>query len=902
MGPERRGERDRQPAPAGRGTMTARTISHFEIGERLGEGGIGVVYKARDIHLDRLVAIKFLHPHLLDSAEAVRRFRKEARVLSNLNHPNIATIYETGEEAGQQFIVLEYLAGGALSAKIRDLREAGLLPSLREALNIATQVAEGLAHAHRMGIVHRDIKPANILGTLEGKYKVTDFGLARFAQSGDSTVAARLEGTVPYLPPEQIRGGGADYRGDIYSFGVALFELFTGERPFAAANDAATMQAILTAPAPALRQFRPDAPAELEQLVRRLMAKDPRRRPAEAGDVARELAAIRDNTPPTAEVAAPARADATTVTVRLTPRRRFAVRALTIAALLLVAAGATAGVSRLWAMRCLLARDKFESCRLPAEKHVGVLAFAPGSPGDVVSAGLREYMVTQLGKLTRFDKALCVHTLDDRSPSRPLKLAIEPAFVQEAGVAVVDGRLWNLQRDLALDRLAPALFGTASFQDQFALALMRALEISPAAGPRRALAAGSTGIAEAFQSYISGLGRLALDEPDEAAGAFQRAVSEDPYFAAAHAGLAEAYRLQYHRRGDDKLIARALESARIAVARDDELPEGHLALGRIYNDLERHDEAVKELRRAVELMPASSENRYDLVNAWIARGSLAEAQAAAEEGVKLYPDCWLAQHDLGNFYRTLGRFDQAEAHFRRVVELAPKNSVARSNLAATLYDQQKNTEAEREWLEALDLAPSSTVYTNLGQLYVRTNCYAAAERALALATETAQDDFLAYGNLAEAYHLLPEHRIREQGLFARALKLAQEQRAGAPNDPQVARMVAFYLARLGERNAALEAIQQAIDLAPDNVHTLYRAAFLFEITGERDRALPLLERALKAGYPARELCTHPDWARLRDDARFQAALAGRCAPYQGAGRETFNCPDRPLKMGGRGRN
>jgi tetratricopeptide (TPR) repeat protein len=876
--------------------MAARIISHFEIGERLGEGGIGVVYKATDIHLGRPVAIKFLHPHLLSSEEAVRRFRKEARVLSLFSHPNIATVYEVGEEDGQQFIVLEFLPGGALSSKIAGLREAGLMLSMRQVVEVGAQVAGGLAYAHRQGVIHRDIKPHNILCTLDGGLKLTDFGLARFVQGGEATVAGRIEGTIPYMAPELIRGKDIDSRSDTYSFAVTLFELATGERPYTGPNEAAVLYSILHDPVPSLGRLRPDAPAELERLVSNAMAKDPDQRPQSMDEVATVLAALRERWDTTVGMTGPVSSEALTVTVRTRPSRLTlgAVwRKLRFVAVAGVVLAAAAGALWTWSMRCLLAGSWFEACRIPAYRHVGVLEFEIAGPDEsgVLGVGLREYAVGQLARLARFDPSLCVHWVRDTSGAAALKLLIAARLDSAAGRQEVSADLRRTPDRLLLNRMPPVNFAGARFQDDFASALTRTLGLVPDEGARRAMSAGSTGIPEAFHFYLLGLGHLARNQVDESVSAFQKAIAEDPFYASALAGLAEARRRQYHRTQDRNLTEMALESAGTATARDDQLGEAYLALGRIHYDLGRYQLAIQDLQRAVDLLPASPDARDELVRAYSASGDLERAQAVAEKGVELHPDCSIAQYDLGNFYRTLGRFQEAEVHFRRVVELVPGNARAYSNLAATLYDQQKYADAEQAWRQALAHEASAMVYINLGQLYIRTNCYHAAERALAQATAIASNDFLAYGNLGEAYHLLPEHRVRAQGLFAKALQLAERERANIPNDPQVVRMVAFYLARLGNKQRALEGIGQAIALAPDNIHTLYRAGFLYEIAGERERAIAAFERVIGAGYPARELCTHPDLADLRRDPRFPRVAGDTCAPYRAQGTEPFTCPE-----------
>ena len=360
------------PAEDGR-EMTVQTVSHFEITEKLGEGGAGVVYKARDVVLDRYVALKFLSPHLLESEDALRRFRTEARLISTLDHQNIETIYEVGEQDGRHFLVLEYLPGGPLGSKIRDVGDVGRKLSLRQVVDSALQIAEGLAYAHRKGIIHRDLKPANILCTQERKVKITDFGLAKYVLGEDTSTSGVLKGTLPYMSPEQVRGITLDHRTDIYSFGVLLHEMTTGERPFRGPNEAAILHAILDDPIPSLRKLRPEAPRELDSLARRAMAKDREQRYQRMEDVIAELTAIREEYFP-----GPDGLETTTVTdpgISDGPRPGISLprKAIAVAALLLAAAGGLGWKLWPWPQRCLMAPDFFASCALPTEKHIGIL-------------------------------------------------------------------------------------------------------------------------------------------------------------------------------------------------------------------------------------------------------------------------------------------------------------------------------------------------------------------------------------------------------------------------------------------------------------------------------------------------------------------------------------------------
>src|SRR5579884_959727 len=272
--------------------MIGETIAHYEILEKLGEGGMGVVYKALDIRLQRFVALKFLPHEIVASPGRIERFEAEARAVSSLNHPNIATIHAMDEDDGRRFLVLEYLSGGTLRARMQAYSNRGEEFPSDEAIRIMAAVADGLSHAHRNGVVHRDLKPENIMFTGEGVSRITDFGLAKSAGGSEITTEGVTVGTVPYMPPEQAVRGETSPRGDLFALGVVLYEMLAGARPFAGQTDFSTLQAIVNDQPPRLRHVRPDVPAALDRIVHRLLEKDPERRMASAEELASELYAL----------------------------------------------------------------------------------------------------------------------------------------------------------------------------------------------------------------------------------------------------------------------------------------------------------------------------------------------------------------------------------------------------------------------------------------------------------------------------------------------------------------------------------------------------------------------------------------------------------------------------------
>ena len=244
-------------------SMIGQTVSHYRILEKLGEGGMGIVYKGQDLRLERLVALKFLPPHVSPDEEAKIRFIREAKAASAQDHPNIGTIYEIADtEDGQMFIVMAYYEGETLKQKI----ERGALP-IKQAVDIAAQIAQGLAKAHSQQIVHRDIKPGNVLVTSEGMVKIIDFGLAMLGELTKITQTHTTMGTVAYMSPEQARGERVDHRTDLWSLGVVLYEMLTGQRPFRGDHNQAVIYSILNEEPEAIKKVSPVVPPEMEQIV-----------------------------------------------------------------------------------------------------------------------------------------------------------------------------------------------------------------------------------------------------------------------------------------------------------------------------------------------------------------------------------------------------------------------------------------------------------------------------------------------------------------------------------------------------------------------------------------------------------------------------------------------------------
>ena len=262
--------------------MIGQTISHYQILEKLGEGGMGVVYKAQDTKLDRLVALKFLPQHVSASEQDKARFVQEARAAAALNHPNICTIYGIEESDEHTFIAMEFVEGSTL-------RDKGSNVAAKQAIEIGIQLADGLAAAHEKGIVHRDLKPENIMLQKDGRVKIMDFGLAKLKGASRLTKAGSTVGTAGYMSPEQVQGLESDHRSDIFSLGVILYELFSGQSPFKGVHETAINYEIVNVDPEPMSVMKPDTNPELDRIVLECLAKEPGERYQSVAEVAKEL-------------------------------------------------------------------------------------------------------------------------------------------------------------------------------------------------------------------------------------------------------------------------------------------------------------------------------------------------------------------------------------------------------------------------------------------------------------------------------------------------------------------------------------------------------------------------------------------------------------------------------------
>ena len=701
----------------GHGEIDSQKVGHYRIVEKLGSGGMGVVYKAEDLRLKRTVALKFLPPELADDPERMQRLQREAETLAALNHSSIVTIHAIEREADQRFLVMEHVEGSTLAERVP---ERGF--GKRELFDIAIRLADALSEAHEKGVVHRDLKPANIMLDARGRPKILDFGLAKLqpAERPEArtepptegmTRDGRLLGTYPYMSPEQLGGKPADHRSDIFSLGAVLYELATGRAPFDGDSSAEVMSAILRDTPPPVDVERGDLPHHLSRILGRCLEKDPTDRYQRARALRKDLESLRreiegGRTLPRKD---------SSITPR-SGRRPLRLAGLLGAIAALIAAGITL-VVRPW--------EKVappEPASAPAVTSLAVLPLE-----NLSRDPKQEYFVDGMtdGLIADLSRISAVRVISRQSIMRYKDSDLSlPEIARELDVeALVEGSVLQagdrVRINAQLVQASPEThLWTRTYEreisDVFTLLAEITREIADeiqivVTPDERSRLAGSRDVhPDALKAYLKGehlFGMLTPEEVMRSEAYFREAVEIDPSFALAWAGLAayhqglEFWVLPRNARG---LIAQAIEAGDSAVAKALEIDE-NLARAHVVKGLAafwRHWDwpaAESSFRRAVELAPSDSVARSALGFFLAAMGRCDEAIHQVELGERLAPRSQREMRLRGETLYYCHRFEQALEQYDRTLELYPDNVFVLSNRAWTLIALDRPDEAVKIW-------------------------------------------------------------------------------------------------------------------------------------------------------------------------------------------------------------
>ncbi len=657
--------------------MIGATVSHYEILEKLGEGGGGVVYQARDTRLNRIVALKFLRPQFLGDEEDKNILVREAQAAAALDHPNICTIYEIDETDGQVFISMAFIEGVSLKKRIQS-EPFGL----EEATHIAIQVAEGLEEAHRKGIVHRDIKSANIMVTGKGLAKITDFGLALLAEDAEVTSTEKIIGTPSYMSPEQARGESVDQRADVWAWGVVFYEMLAGMLPFRGERPAALIYSILNDKPSPLSQVNPEVPVELEWVINQALAKPVEER---YQDFAEVLALLQS---PSSGL----EFDSATRRMFITPPQPS------------IAVLAFEDMSP--------DKDQEYFCDGIAEEIINNLAHVGGlrvaSRTSAFSYKGRREDIREIGR------KLGVRTVLEGSVRKAdTKLRINTQLIN-----VADGcHLWSEQYDRELEDVF-------TIQEEIASHIAQTLKVELTEEEKQVLEKAPTQNVEAYEFYLRGrqfFYRSKRESIDYALGMFARAIEEDPEYALAYAGIADcrSYLCMYFGGGQSDLEDADAASSK-ALELDPGLAEAHAARGLAVSLSKSYEEAEKEFEAAIELNPNLYEAHYFYARTCFVQGKHEEATRHYRAAHRVNPDEYQAASLLGFTYKTMGEAEKMERAYRRSLtkierhlELNP-DDVRATYLGAEALLKLGERQRAMEWVKRILAKERDDPYTLYG--------------------------------------------------------------------------------------------------------------------------------------------------------------------------------------------
>ena len=756
--------------------MTGTTIQHYKIGDRLGAGGMGEVYRAEDLRLGRPVALKFLPQGLKSDPESRARLLNEARAASMLRSPNIAVTYDIGEDSGSDFIVMEFVDGELLSSRVAK----GPLP-VREAVEVGMQVADALDEAHSRGIVHRDIKSANLMRTERGLVKVLDFGLAKFMPESapdvtraQMTMAGMVVGTVSYMAPEQALGRPIDHRADLFSLGVVLFELLTGRMPFQGTTPTEMIDRILHHAPPPVSRYTTGVPEALDATVARALEKDPLFRYQSARDLYNDLRQVADGID-----AAPRLTSSRIMTAAPSAPPGSAVAVMTFANI----------------------------TREPADDWIGT------GIAETVSSDLKNiHGLTVIGRARVYDALRNLSTDAHLNDSLAIdigrrlgatwvvvggfqrigpRVRITANFVEVAGGAV--------QRTVKLDGAIDEIF---ALQDKIVYELSQGLNVALRGTEIAGIERRETRSVEAYQSYARGMMNLrqaTRDSIERAIAAFEDATGHDPEYALAWAALGGAYQLKGSFLSIPEMVHKALDIERRALALDPELGDAHVWLGGALLGLGRVDEAMAAYREALRLEPDNGQAHQGLARAlWVGKGDFAAAIPVFERAITLNPDAGYSYLQLALLLTWEQQYDRAEDVCRRAIDLQEQFISgnmglqivgAHSRLGYVYYLRGRYAEAHAEYEREL--------------VFIGSSDHALRDRTLIELNVKIGAAYARQGRGEEA-----------ERHFSRALKTFDARVGTGADDPFTRYYIACLHALRGDTARALDSLERAAAMLP----------------------------------------------------------------------------------------
>ena len=856
-----------RPVGIGPGTMIEGYLfaSRYRIKRILGSGGMGAVYQARDEALGIDVALKVIRPDILQGSgndEFERRFKQELLTARQVTHRNVIRIHDLGDCAGVKYITMQYVEGTDLATVLA----AGPLP-LPRVLALAKQLAAGVAAAHDAGVVHRDLKPANILIDAADNLYISDFGLAKSLEPSLAGVTrtGELLGTPRYISPEQLLGRTVDHRSDLYAIGFILFEMATGGSPFSANSAIELMICRLEATPAEPKQLNPDVPEFFSRAITRCLQREPDARYSTAHDLRADLES--GHAAPVPSI--PARS--VSIVLPLPATRRSAWIAGAVAAIALAVA-VPASLRYVEASRT--GDTGPAAAPVVAQKHVAVLPFRVVGDQEAlapIAAGVEETLTARLFQVPAVTLAPAAAV--ERAAAKDSLAAISRELGANLLVSgTVQGNQTALRVTVTIDDTAAGtriwardFSGVAgdllTIEDQIYSSMVEALGIELTGEALVRAVSHPTENIDAYQSYLRGRNAMRAQQDAKnvlaAIAFYEGALKQDPQFARAYAGIADAAVRLYRLTRENSWLDRALSAALQAKRLDERLVEVRLALGSVYQTTGKTAEAIAELSAASELAPSSDDVFRRLGRAYLATGRGDEAIASYEKAVTLNPYYWVSYSALGFAHLQLGSYQKAIESYLKTIELEPDNVTGHNDLGAAYMQMGRFEEAAASFSRALELQPIAQTYTNLGIAYASAGKHDAAIPMFEKAVELSPNAEMFIGNLGDGYRWA-QQPAKAAAAYDRAIALALKDLQVNPRNAAARGNLALYYAKKGDRARAAQMIASARAIDGANVNLAYAEAVIRVLAGDSTAAFAPLEDAFAAGYPLSAAQHDPD--------------------------------------------
>ena len=864
--------------------MIGKTISHYRILEKLGEGGMGVVYKAEDTKLDRIVALKFLPKHLLCDEEAKTRFVHEAKAASALDHPNIATIHEIDEVEGECFICMAYIEGQSLKELVRDKKL-----SIEEILRITIQIGEGLDAAHKRGITHRDIKSDNIMLTQEGTVKIMDFGLAKLKGAPKLTKTGTTTGTMQYMSPEQAQGMEVDQRSDIFTFGVVLYEMITGQLPFKGEHEAAIIYSIVNETPEPLARYKANVPEGLQRMVDKALKKDLSTRYQSSVDMVADLKGLQKET--TTGVSIPSKKKTINQNIVF----------IGIAILIVM-------IGYVMLSNLLTPREKET---ITKRKMLAVLPFENlGSAEDEYFAdGITEELMARLAAVEGLGVIARTSAMQYKNTDKNIK-----QIGQELGVEYILEGTVRWQRSVegpSRVRVTPQLIRVSDathlwadvydkdmadiFKVQSGIAeqVVEALDITLLEPVRRVLESKPTDNLKAYDYYLRGNEYLfyrGYADARIAAQMYEKAVELDSTFALAYAQLSRAqvdlYWFYYDR--TEECLTKAKKAVDKALQLDPDLPEAHLALGWYhYHGLLEYEHALEEFSIVQKQQPNNADLLLGIAAVQRRQGKFEEALINFKRASELDPRSSQLAYNAGETYFLMRNYTQAEPYFNQAILLTPDWPLPYVYKALLYLRWQGNTEKARAILKkashSIGSAEHPIIVLDLILLDLYDRNYQEALNRLSSASSEAFETQFYYIPKAQLYagiYWLMNRSQLKEAYYDSARNILEIEIKKRKEDARLHSSLGIAYAGLDRKQEAIQEAEKAVELLPVSKEA-YRGYFrvmdlarVYVMVGEYDAAIDKLEFLLSfPGWMSIPLLKlDPIWDPLRDHPRYQKLL------------------------------